>query len=359
MTVRCPDAALNQPYTTSWELTDTDGSLVASGVTMSLSLYFLGPGGTAAAVSGPEPATYLGGGDWGVTWPASVLATPGYYEARSGPVTFGSTVLGAQVVGFTVGTIPPEFRTLRGIVAAVCEALGVGLAGTTTGAGSTTTLVDSRWADSGRATDEFVGDELVLLAPAAVSDPNPVRVTAYAPSTGAFTFAPAVTGMASGRDYLLLRPGKRGVRYAQIREAIVAAVADLATRQAVTDSVTLRTVRGTRDYAWPAAFLGVDMVQLARQPTASDPYWETPAPIYYDLWPDQRTIHLKLDVGGEYLLRLTGTVGVPVPDAMTQIVRVPWTRARDAAVAYLSVPIEQRAGLAMRRATTAGTRAGV
>jgi hypothetical protein len=100
------------------------------------------------------------------------------------------------------------------------------------------------------------------------------------------------------------------------------------------------------------------MVQMARQPTGFDPYWETLAPIYYDLWPDRRVLALKADVGGEYLLRLTGTVGVPEPSAMTTLVKVPWTRARDYAVAYLSVPIEQRAGLAMRRAVSAGTRAG-
>jgi hypothetical protein len=349
------DTGLGWDYPIRVNLTDQNGSPLSGAPNLGGTTNVYGPG-SATTIVAVDTASDFGGGDYGIDVPGTDLLVPGYYTWVIPTITVAGTTFTNLTGGFSVGHIPPEYRTLRAVVVAVCEALGVGIAGTSTGAGSTSTLVDTRWLDAGIATNEFVGDELLLLEPAAATDRNPVRVTAFAPGTGTFTFAPAVTGMASGRDYLLIRPGKRGLRYAQIIEAIVAAVADLATRQPVTDSVTLRTARGTREYNLPSSWLRVNRIEIAQQPTAWDPYWEELAPVYYVLWEDRQKVYIRHDFGGEYLLRLTGTVGVPEPRSLGALVKVPWTLARDLAVGYLSVPIEQRAGLAYRRATAAAGR---
>jgi hypothetical protein len=352
------DTGIGWNYQVAINLTDANGSPLEGAPSAGGTLNLYGPA-SATVVVYTDTVADLGNGDYGLTIDGSYLGAAGWYRWEIPTITVGGYEFEEQAGGFSVGVIPPEIRTLRAVVVAVVQALRLGVASRTTGAGTTTTLVDSRWVDAGLATNELVGCELVILEPGGATDANPVRVTASNHGTGTLTFTPAITAVGSGVDYILIRRNQAGLGYDEVLEAIVAAVADVATRQPVTDAVTLTTTRGTREYTLPDSWLDINRIEIARQPTAWDPYWETVPPIYYDLWPDRRTIFLKADFGAEYLLRLSGTVGVAEPRDLGALVKVPWTAARDLAVAYLSLPPQQRAGLAMRRATLAlGRRAG-
>ena len=349
------DSGLGWAYPIAINLTDQNGSPLSGAVTGgALSLY-----GPASATSTVHTGTVaeIANGDYGLTVPSTVNVVEGYYTWAIPTMTVGGITFTNQTGGYSVGLIPPEYRTLRAIVVAVCEALGVGILSRTDSEGTASTLIDSRWVDAGMATNELVGDEVLIFEQEAATDKNPVRVTASNHTTGTLTLAPSVSDVDSGTDYLLIRPGKRGLRYAQIIEAIVAAVADIATRQKVTDEVTLMTGEQQRYYTLPNSWLNVTSV--AYNPwldDTEDPYWEELGQIYWDYHADRRRLYLKPLLGNAYQMRVTGTVGVPEPRSLGGLVKVPWTLARDTAVGYLSVPIEQRAGLAYRRATAAAGR---
>jgi len=348
-----PDVRLGWAYTAVFNLTDENGSPFSSAPIPDALIWVYGPDSATALVSGPSTVYYFGNGDYGVAVPGTALLTAGtyYYHIRS--ITIDGVTFTNLEASFTVGVVPPEYRTLRAIVVATAEALGIGVFGTSTGVGSTTTLIDTRWLDAGLAVNEFVGDELLILEPGAVADSNPVRVTASDPALGRLTFAPAVTAVASGTDYLLIRTGQGGLRYAQILEAIVAAVADLATRERLTDRVTLTTTAFAREYALPGAMLEVSGVEFAYQPTSLGRTWHAVMPSLWQVNPDRRTIEFHFQPGAMYDVRLTGRVGVPEPRRLARLVKVPWTTVRDLAVGALSLKGEQRAGLAYRRGTAA------
>lgn len=351
-----PDSGLGWAYTAAITLTDANDSPLSGAPSGGGTLNVYGPA-SATTIVHTASAGDLGNGDYGVVVPASVHSTAGRYFYTIPTITVGGYTFADQGGTYSVGVVPPEIKTYRAILVAVCEALGVGFFGRSTGSGSTTTLVDSRVANAGFSTNEFVGDELLLLEPSAVGDVNPVNVTAFTPGTGTYTFTPAVTSMASGRDYLLIRAGRLGLRYAQIREAIVAAVHDVAARQQVSDAVTLTSAYETRSYTIPSSWLDVKKVQVAPNSTDTDPDWEEAMPTYWEYRADRRQMYWK----GPWLpqglpLRLEGVVGVSEPRSLGGLVRVPWTQVRDVAVGYLSLPKEQRAGIAFRRAMTGRVR---
>jgi hypothetical protein len=354
--VFCPDHPLNTPYTALLTITDGNGSPVTTGVTGSMSLYRSGLGATAAAVSGPTVMTHFDNGEWGVAFEASALGVAGYYHYTVDRITFGTTTLEAQSGGFTVGVVPPQYTTLRQIFVRVCQSLGCGVPSTTTGAGTTTTLKDTRWFSAGFAANEFVGDEILFLQPGAATDPNPVLVTGFDPttgSTGTLTFAPAVTSTVSGQDYLLIRAGGRRLGYAQIREALDAAIAALATAQTVSDQLTLATTLHTREYALPATWQDVTKVEWRRTQSSLTDWWEEPTRAYWEYRPDRNTLYFTTDLSGGWPLRLTGTVGVPEARDLTSLVKVPWPQVRDWAVGYLSLGEAQRTGLLIQQSQRA------
>jgi len=350
------DAGLGWAYTVAVNLTDSNGSPISGAPSLGGTLNVYGPG-SATTIVATGTAGDLGGGDYGIVVPGTATGTAGYYRWSISTITVGGYTFTNLTGGFAVGDIPPEYRTLRAILVAVCEALGVGVASTTTALGSTTTIKDTRWYDTGLASNEMVDDELVILEPGAATDPRPLRVSASdhtTGSTGTLTFAPPVgSAVASGTDYLLIRAGSGGLRYAQIIEAIVAAVADLATRQRVTDRVTLTTTGQQREYTLPSGWLKPEKVELAYQPVNVDPVWQEVMPSLWEWNPDRRTFALAWEPGEVFLIRLTGKVGVPEPRLLSGLVKVPWTLARDAAVGYLSLSAQQRGGLAYGRARSA------
>lgn len=355
----CPDHPLNTPYVALLAIEDGNGSPVTSGVTGSMSLYVFGPNATTTAVSGPTTMTHFGGGQWGVTFAASVLGTAGYYRYTTGEITFGSTTLAAQSGGFTVGVVPPEYTTLRQLLVRVAQSLSCGEQSTTDASGSTTTLKDARWYATGYASNEFVGDEILFLEPGAVTDPNPVRVTGFDPTTGTtgtLTFTPAVMSTVSGQDYLLIRAGSKRLRYQQLRGAIDAAIAALATRQPVSDQITVATVSQQYEYTLPTSWLDLTKVEVQQYASTggSTAYqWETVPPLYWRLAPDRRTFSLDYGFPSGYPLRLTGVVAVPEARDLTSLVKVPWPLIRDWVVGYFSLSEAQRAGLLLQQAQRA------
>lgn len=352
------EVGLGQPYTPALAVFDANGSPVETGVLGSLSLY--GPASATVPAFGPSPLVWQGGPWWGVAVPGAIHSAAGYYRYDVPTLTTPGGSLAGQSGGYTVGLIPPEYRTYRAILVAVCQALDVAALGQTTAAGTTGTLIDSRWADPGYATNEFVDDELVFLEPA-VGGPPAVRVVAYAPGSGTFTFLPATFApqTAQGQDYLLLRPGARGLRLARIKEAIDAAIADLALRQPVSDEVTLTTDGTLRRYSYPATWLDVTRVSVNRVTGAAEEYWETIPPAAYQLWPDRRLLVFRTgwqwDSQG-YPLRLEGKVGLPAEYGLGSLVRVPWRAVRDQAVGALTLAPQDAARMWLGQARGAASR---
>jgi hypothetical protein len=349
------EVALGGPHTPTLAVEDANGSPVLSGVTGSMSVY--GPASAATPVAGPTALVHFGGGDWGITVPGSAHAAAGQYRYTVPSLVSGAQTLVDQGGDYTVGVIPPEYRTYRGIVVAVCEGLDCGVRGQATSNGTTTTLIDARWLDAGYAANEFVDDEILILEPV-VGDANPARVSAYAPGTGTLTLKPAISagGTVAGTDYLLIRPGRRGLRYARIKEAIDAAIADMARRQAVTDEVTLETTSNNRRHTYPTNWLDVTRVQINRNVASTYEWWEELPPADYQLWRDRRILYLEHYFGGGYALRLEGRVGLPDRHALGSLVRVPWTAVRDMALAHLMMTPAQRAGVLYQQARAQASR---
>lgn len=320
----------------------------------SMSLY--GPASATVSVAGPTTVSDYGGGDYGIAATGAQLATAGMYRAVIPTITFSGRVFTNVTWAFTVGDIPPEYRTLRGIIRAVCEALDCGIVGTATG-GSATTLVDTRWLDAGYSSNEFVDTEMLILEPGN-GDTNPVRVSAYAPGTGTFTLAKAITAVTAGIDYLLILPGQRGLRYAKIKELIDEAIADLSLRQTVTDEVTLTTTQGYDRVTVPSTFLDVDRVQINRITGGTDEFWETVPPSFYEYWPDRNLLLLKRWFGYAYPLKVAGPVAVTPPTRLGQVVRVPWRAIVNQVVGQGMLAPAQQAGLRIQQARAAAYRLG-
>ncbi|HEX6537481.1 MAG TPA: hypothetical protein VF041_23065 [Gemmatimonadaceae bacterium] len=245
-----PDAALGQPYTAAILIRDSNGSPLTSGETGTMTI--AGPDSTATLTSGA--ISHQGYGWWGIPVAGSFLTSPGTYTANI--AALGGTVSGTNVgYAFSVGRVEPWQPTLRDFLAELVEHLGDGWLSTSTGAGSTTTLVDSAyaWGDA----NTWVGSELVILEPGNVADARSVRVTAFNQANGTFTFTPAVTSVGSGVDYVLLNRRGTGWRLGQYLAEIGQALRRLGVREEVADRVTLTTTNVDFEYAIPAGWAAV------------------------------------------------------------------------------------------------------
>lgn len=347
------EVALGQPHTPLVAVYDAYGSPVEAGVSGLLSAY--GPGAADTLVAGPLPVSWFGGPNWGATVPAFAHAAAGTYRWVVPSLSAPGVALENQGGLYTVGVIPPEYRTYREILVALALALDAGVVSrTTTVAGKSYEFEDVRYADAGYATNEFVDDEVVWLEPL-VGGPPACRVSSFNPAYGIFGLRPEVDPRqtAAGNDYLLLRPGPMGLRLARLKEALDAAIADVALRQPVTDEVTLTTASTQRRYAYPAGWLDVTRVQVNRVTGNGEEYWETVPPAAYELWPERRLLVFRTgwlwDTQG-YPLRLTGRAGLPAGYLLSALVRVPWRVVRDAALGYLMLPPREKAALLLGQA---------
>ena len=342
------DYALGAPATVALRLTDSNGTPVTSGVTGTFTLY--GPA-SATATSGPTALAHLGDGAWGVTFPATAMTATGVYRAVTGSVTYGSSTLGAQTVVFTVGVPSPVHKTLRECLVALYDELHDGLPGTTSSLGTTTTAVDSRRVNTNLTADEYVDSELLLLAPGSVTDANPLVVTSFTPASGTFTFAPAVTAVASGTPYLLCNLRGQGYPVRDVRAKILAAWREIMPRQQVIDTVSVAT-DGTYELAIPANWRDVDMVGLRN---ASTQPWGALAPAYWEWDAPRRLLRFAHQHAAGLAVRLEGTIDYAEPAFLNSVVQVPFGWLRDRVLGELLAGsrdrgLQQRAAVHLRRA---------
>src|SRR5262245_34487668 len=106
------DSGTGWDYPVAVTLTDANGSAIAGPVTAGGALSLYGPASATTPVFTGTVAD-LGLGDYGLTVPGTVLTTAGYYTWAVPTLTVGGYTFTDQHGGFTVGTIPPEYRTLR------------------------------------------------------------------------------------------------------------------------------------------------------------------------------------------------------------------------------------------------------
>lgn len=346
---------INTPYTVSWLMVDANGSPVVSDITASVSLYHA-TGPSSAAVHGPEALAYLGDGEWGYTIPASALDEPGLYYARV-PSVSGALTLGELVATFTVGEVSHRHRTLREVLLAIYRALGDVVTGTTTNSGSTTTLRDTARVDTGLADNEWVGSQLVILEPAA-GEVNPVTVTDFDETTGIFTFAPAITSVASGIDYWLVHHKGAGHDFNTVRQATLDTVSRLAPREWVEDWISLTAASDTYRYSVPRPWVDVRRVWYDRRDTRSDvadprAYREwaeiAPALVPFDAASGQLSFRGHMPLAGR-AIRIGGYVELPEPRALTSVVPLPYTLVVDTVVSELLVSDRDRAAIVAQRA---------
>lgn len=345
--LQCADVAPGRRHTPALLVLNSFGSPVTSGVVGSGSIY--GPADPATSLAGPTALTHQGEGWWGL--PYTTPQVEGLYRLVVPTLTFGGEVWTNQSVPFTVGPVPPECRRLRDILVAVCQQLGCGVASVVSGAVTDTppTFIDARWQDAGLVANEFTGDEVLFLEPSAAGGTvNPARVTGLDPTAGKVTYTPTMAGQATGAPYLLIRAGRGGYRYARLREAIDAAIADVARRVAVTDTAALLTSMNQHHYTLPAGWLDVDRVQV-RQPNQSTVEWWDVAATYWEYFADTRQLYLRPSPGQGYPLRITGTVAPQPARALSSLVRVPYVAVRDQAAGALALPAVQAAGMALQR----------
>lgn len=330
------DVVLGAPHTVGWQLRDSAGSLVTSGVTATARLY--GPASTAS-VSGPTALTHLGGGIWGLTFLASVMTASGLYKAVADiSYAAGTIVLDDQTQLFTVGSPSPVHRTLRDCVVDLAIELDWGIEGITTGSGSTTTLVDSGRANSNLTSDEWIDSEILILEPGAVTDRNPVTVTAFTPASGTFTVTPAITSTVSGQDYLMMNLRGNGKSFARLKRTIVAAWREVSPTQTVVDEVNYLT-GSTYALSVPSQWRSIDNMQIRYG--VGGP-WSDIAPAYYPYDPLLGRVNFTMGIGANQQLRLVGTIDCAEPDALTSIVQVPYGWLRNRVLGQLWSQSERR-----------------
>lgn len=330
------DVRLGHPSRYGFPFRDANGSLVTSGVTGAVSLY--GPGSTSAIEGPTDPPTHLGGGVWGLALAASDLATAGLYRLSAPALTNGTVTYGQQDLYFVVGPSSPNYRTLRECLEDLGVELDWALPGTTTGNGSTTTLVDSGRANSNLSSDEWVDSELLILEPGAATDRNPVTVTAFAPTTGTFTFTPAITSTTTGQDYLILNARGSGRSYGRLRRAILAAWREAAPVHHVVDTVNW-TTDGTYALAAPAQWRGIDAIHW-RASTAGP--WSEIAGHYAAFDAARGVLDFALPVPAGRTLRVAGRVAAHEPQNLTDVVQVPYSWLRDRVLGELLAQSERR-----------------
>lgn len=342
-----PDVILGSSYTPQFRILETDGSPNTSGVTGTLSLYYANGTSSAAVTSGS--LAHQGDGWWGYPLAASFLASAGLYYATTGSIS-GTATLGPLGQAFTTGEYDPSEMTLRDLLVHLLTANGDGYESTTTSAGSTSTLVDARWVDSGMVSNELVGSEVLFLEPGGVSDANPVRVTASNHSTGTLTFTPTVTSVGDGTDYILIHRRGTGHGYRRYLRAIQAAARRYRPMQWVTDETSLSTVSGEYELAAPRGWLRVDRVwhDPARLATGQRD-WREIAPAYWRWNGDIRAVRLDRDHGGGVPVRIAGWLERLEPAGLTSVVPGPWTQLADEVAGELGLGQRDRSSMRIQR----------
>jgi len=303
-------------------ITDAYGSPVTTGVTGTFSLY--GPS-SATAISTGSTLSHLGDGYWGFTFPPASLVLNGAYKALAATVVYGSITLVNQAVLFTVGLPSPAFRTLRECVVSFYDELHDGLPGTVTSPGGTSTITDAARANSNFTADEYVDSEILILAPNAVTDTNPVVVTSWTPGTGAFNIAPSITATTAAQPYLLCNLRGNGYPFRDVKAKILTAWRDVQPTQYVVDEVSA-TTDGTFELTVPTQWRDITGVALRASSTQQ---WEDIAPAYFGFDQERRIVRFTYQPSSGLAVRLEGRIDYNEPAFLNSIVSVPYAWLRD------------------------------
>lgn len=303
------DVQPGQQYTPTLTFYDGNGSPITTGIVGTMTLY--APDSTTA-VSGPTSLSHQGGGRWGVTFAGSLTAALGTYRWASSAIT-GTATLGAQYGSFVVGL--GDAWTLREIYTRVRLMLPDGWLGTTSGDGTTTSIVCAKYAYG--SDNAWLSSELYFFEPGAVGDENPVRVTDFDAATGTFTFTPIITDTVAGLDFII--GNKDGMRFEhdRVMEAIRGAVRRAGLVRAVTDRVSLATVSNQYLYSLPNGWIGLDGVDYLLPGGQTDD-WRPVSNVYLNRQhlATDGVFGLALGWGGGLSLRLRGKAAPTIPDAM-------------------------------------------
>lgn len=224
--------------------------------------------------------------------------------------------------------------TLRDLYTAVRLALRDGWTGTTSGTGTTTTLVASAFAYG--SDNAWLASEIYLFAPSSGSDTNPVRVTAFSASTGTFTFTPAITlgSTASGKAFILgNRDGQRWT-HEEVIAQIQGAIRRAGYARPASDT-SLSIVANQRIYTLPAGWVVLDGVDYLAPGGGIADEW---LPISLSKVDRARVTidgtFALADIGwvGNQRLRLRGKTTPSIPTAMTDTIQADPIVIRDDAV---------------------------
>lgn len=336
------------PVTVALRVVDANGTPVTTGVTGDMSLY--GPA-SAAVISGPTAIAHLGDGAWGVTFPGSATANSGVYKGLVPSLVYGSTTLVNQAVLFTVGLPSPAFKSMREIVTSVYDELHDGLPGTVTGAGGTSTITDSKRANSNFTADEYVDSEILVLAPNSVTDTNPVVVTSWTPGTGAFNITPSITATTSAQPYLLCNLRGNGYPFRDVWAKILRAWRDVQPSQYVVDEYSA-TTDGTFELTVPIQWRDVTGVALRSN---SSNQWEDIAPAYFGFDQERRIVRFTYQPSSGLAVRLEGKIDYNEPASLNSVVQVPYAWLMDRVLGELLAGSndkgnQQRAAVHLQRA---------
>lgn len=338
------------PATVAIRITDTNGSPVTTGVTAAWTLY--GPS-SATAISTGSTLSHLGDGYWGATFPGSSTTASGTYRAYAATVTYGTptVTLVDQSVLFTVGLPSPAYKSLRECVVAFYDELHDGLPGTVTSPGGTSTLTDSKRANSNLTADEYVDSEILVLAPNAVTDTNPVVVTSWTPGTGAFAIAPSITATTDAQAYLLCNLRGQGYPFRDVKAKILAAWRDVQPMQHMVDEYSA-TTDGTFELTVPSQWRDITGVAIRSN---SSNQWEDIAPAYFGFDQERRVVRFTYQPSSGLAVRLEGKADCTEPAFLNSTVQLPFGWLRDRVLGELLAASpnkgnQQRAAVHLQRA---------
>ena len=338
------DVIIGQPFAPTIQVNSPAGSPVTSGVTGTMSLYYANGSSASAVASGS--LAHQGQGRWGFPFTGANLASAGLHYARVPSVTGGAT-LSNQEIAFLVGELAPEEATLRDLLVHIVTELGDGFASAATSLGTTTTLVDTYLSDGGAASNEWLGAELVLLAPGAATDAPVAKVTGFSGST--LTFTPAVNAaVPSGAEYLLIHRRGAGKGYRQVMRAIQAAARRNRPQQYATDEVSLTTSSASYELAVPRGWRRVTKLWIDRS-AGTIREWREVAPAYWRWEGDQRVIRLDRLHAGNLPVRIGGYLDRLEPRLLSSVVGAAWPLVADEVAGELGLGKRDRATLQVQR----------
>ena len=319
------DTQPGRPYSPKFRIVDAFGSPVTSGVTGTITVY--PPTSATVGVLVGAALTHLGDGYWGPA--ASVLYTAlGNYKWVTSAITGlpSSGTWGAQSGTFTVGQ--SDEWPLRRLYTAVRLGLRDGWLGTTDATGSTTTLKASAYAYG--AANDWVSSEITILEPGAVTDTNPVRVTAFAIAAGTFTFVPAITSTVSGQDFIIGNKDGEGFSHAEVLDAILTAIDRRRALRRVSDQVLLTATYLQYEYGVPPGWAKVDRVEY--QPLGPSTTQWLPIGQPYTPFDANRGILTLTMMPMNNALRISGWALPQPPSLMTDLVPGDGAQIRDDAI---------------------------